>query len=282
MMTGLPRRAGPNTPGRFAHLMSGRVVDKENVMTYSTDSGGYGVPPQNPNLGGYGAPVPSYPNASSGTGAGRGLSFLFALGVVILGVLSFCLGFMPYEKQSATGQPPTKSSVNFFDNVGLGVGVAGLALLLAAAVVAVFGMLPKQSGNEPVVAGLSVAGFVSLLMLLIGLVDTVEAGVGLILVLVSSFLQASLAVGCVLFSAGVVKSGSSAQYGYGGQGAYASPQTYQPRPYQQQPYRPQQPQAPYYGAAPGSAPTSEVPNPPPDNRAPRVQQPKANDPTQQV
>ncbi len=31
------------------------------------------------------------------------------------------------------------------------VGVAGLALLLAAAVVAAFGMLPKQSGNEPVV-----------------------------------------------------------------------------------------------------------------------------------
>jgi len=269
-------------------------------MTYSTDSGGYGVPPQNPNLGGYGAPVPSYPNASSGTGAGRGLSFLFALGVVILGVLSFCLGFMPYEKQSATGQLPAKSSVNFFDNVGLGVGVTGLALLLAAALVAAFGMLPRQSASEPVVAGLSVAGFVSLLMLLIGLVDTVEAGVGLILVLVSSFLQASLAVGCVLLSAGVVKSGSSAQYGYGGQGAYGSPQTfqpqqsyqpqsYQPGPYQQQPYRPQkpqpyppQPQAPYYGAAPGSAPTSEVPNPPPDNRAPRVQQPKANDPTQQV
>ncbi|MGO9929859.1 MAG: hypothetical protein ACLPLP_28135 [Mycobacterium sp.] len=41
----------------------------------------------------------------------------------------------------------------------------------------------------------------------------------------SSFLQASLAVGCVLFSAGVVKSGSSAQYGYGGHGAYGSPQT---------------------------------------------------------
>src|SRR5271165_3149960 len=214
--------------------------------------------------------------------------------------LSFCLGFMSYEKQSANGQLPDKNSVNFFDNMGLGVGLIGLSLLLAAALVAAFGMLPRQSANEPVVAGLSVAGFVSLLMLLLGLVDTVEAGVGLILVLVSSFLQASLAVGCVLLSAGVVKSGSSAQYGYDGQGAYGSPQTYQPQqsyqpqsyqpgPYQQQPYRPQkpqpyppQPQAPYYGAAPGSAPTSEVPNPPPDNRAPRVQQPKANDPTQQV
>jgi hypothetical protein len=137
-------------------------------------------------------------------------------------------------------------------------------------------MLPRQSANEAVVAGLSVAGFVSLLMLLIGLVDTVEAGVGLILVLVTSFLQASLAVGWVLFSAGVVKPSSSAQYGYGGQGAYGSPQTHQPQqPYQQQPYqppqpyqpyRPQQPQAPYYGAS-GSAPTSEMPNLPPDNRA---------------
>ncbi len=35
--------------------------------------------------------------------------------------------------------------------------------------------------------GLSVAGFVSLLMLLMGLVDTVEAGVGLILILCRRF-----------------------------------------------------------------------------------------------
>ena len=253
-------------------------------MTYSTDSGGYGVPPQNPNFGGYGAQVPADSNASPGAGSGQGLSFLFALGVVILGVISFCLGFMPYEKTSAGGQLPATNSMNFFENVGLGVGTAGLAFLLAAAAVAAFGMLPKQAANEPVVAGLSVAGFVSLLMLLMGLVNTVEAGVGLILILVSSFLQASLAVGCVLFSAGVVKSGSSMQYGYGGQSPYGSEQPYQPRqpypppqPYQQ-PYRPQQPQAPYYGAAP----TPGVANPPPDDTTRRVQQPNTNDPTQQV
>jgi hypothetical protein len=47
---------------------------------------------------------------------------------------------------------------------------------------------------------------VSLVLLLLGLVDTLEAGVGLILALVSSVLQASLAVGSVLLSSGVVMS----------------------------------------------------------------------------
>jgi hypothetical protein len=97
---------------------------------------------------------------------------------------------MPYTQASVTGQLPATNSENFFDNIGLGVGLIGLALLLAAALVAAFGMLPRQPGTEAVVAGLSVAGFVSLVFLLLGLVDTVEAGVGLILALVSSVLQA--------------------------------------------------------------------------------------------
>src|SRR6185312_2379278 len=111
----------------------------------------------------------------------------------------------------------------FFDNTGLGVGLIGLALLLAAALVAAFGLLPRQSGNEAVVAGLSVAGFVSLVFLLLGLVDTLEAGVGLILALVSSVLQASLAVGSVLLSSGIVMSAPS---GYADQRAFESPQPF--------------------------------------------------------
>ncbi|HUO37096.1 MAG TPA: DUF5336 domain-containing protein, partial [Mycobacterium sp.] len=156
-------------------------------------------------------------------------------------------------------------------NIGLGVGLIGLSPLLAAALVAAFGMLPKQSGHEPVVAGLSVSGFVSLFILLIGLPDAVEAGVGLILVLVSSFLQAALAVGCVLLSAGVVKSGSAAMYGYANQGAYGPPlQPYQTQPYPPQPSAPQPfqppPQVPYSGA------------PPPNNTAPTRRQQNDEDP----
>jgi hypothetical protein len=146
--------------------------------------------------------------------------------VILLGVLSFFLGFAPYERESATGELPDKSSVTFFDNVGLGAGVVGLSLLVAAALVAAFGMLPRHSANEPIVAGLSVAGLLSLLCLLIGLADAVEAGVGLILVLVASFLQAALAIGNLLISSGIVRLGSSEpdvrppQSGYGWQQPY--------------------------------------------------------------
>jgi hypothetical protein len=94
------------------------------------------------------------------------------VGVIILGVLSFGLGVLPYAQASVTGQLPATNSENFFDNIGLGVGLIGLALLLAAALVAAFGMLPQQPGTEAVVAGLAVAGFVSLVFLLLGLVDT--------------------------------------------------------------------------------------------------------------
>jgi hypothetical protein len=169
------------------------------------------------------------------------------VGVIILGVLSFGLGVMPYAQASVTGQLPATNSENFFANTGLGVGLIGLALLLAAALVAAFGMLPRQPGTEAVVAGLSVAGFVSLVFLLLGLVDTVEAGVGLILALVSSVLQAALAVGSVLLSSGIVKSASSAPSGYADQRAFAVPQ---PFPQPQAAYPPAPGAVPGYGRPP--------------------------------
>lgn len=201
-------------------------------MTYSTGSGRYEAPPPNADPQLYG-PLPTYNNPSSPSGVTR-LSSLLSVGVTILGVMSFGMGVMPYAQASVAGQLPATNSENFFDNTGLGVGLIGLALLLAAALTAAFGMLPGQRGNEAVVAGLSVAGFVSLVFLLLGLVNTVEAGVGLILILVSSVLQAALAVGSVLFSSGIVKSASS---GYAGQRAFGlmppapgSVPAYGPRP----------------------------------------------------
>jgi hypothetical protein len=204
-------------------------------MTYPTGP----EPPQgyrqDPRLQGYGQQTGRYSLNPMG-GTGRGLPFLFTVGVILLGVLSFFLGFAPYERESATGQLPNKSSVTFFDNVGLGVGVVGLSLLVAAALIAAFGMLPRQPANEPIVAALSVAGLLSLLCLLIGLADAVEAGVGLILALVASFLQAALAIGNVLTSAGIVRVGSSDSGGHQPQSGYGW----------QQPY-PHQPQPPDYG-----------------------------------
>ena len=215
-------------------------------MTYSTGSGRYEAPPPNPDPRVYGPQPPTYNNPPSLSGGTR-LSSLLTVGVIILGVLSFGLGVLPYAQASVTGQLPATNSENFFANTGLGVGLIGLALLLAAALVAAFGMLPRQPGTAAVVAGLSVAGFVSLVFLLLGLVDTLEAGVGLILALVSSVLQASLAVGSVLLSSGIVKSASSAPAGYADQRAFASPQ---PFPQPQAAYRP----------APGSVPAYGVPS----------------------
>jgi Family of unknown function (DUF5336) len=212
-------------------------------MTYSSGSGRYEAPPPNPDPQVYGPQPTTYNNPPSLSGDTR-LSSLLTVGVIILGVLSFGLGVMPYAQASVTGQLPATNSENFFDNTGLGVGLIGLALLLAAALVAAFGLLPRQPGNAAVVAGLSVAGFVSLVFLLLGLVDTLEAGVGLILALVSSVLQASLAVGSVLLSSGIVMSAPS---GYADQRAFASPQ---PLAQPQAAYRPAPGSVPAYGRPP--------------------------------
>src|SRR4051812_6906827 len=171
-------------------------------MTYSSCSGRCEAPPPNPDPQVYGPQFSTYNNPPIPWG-GTSLWFLLPVGVIILGVLSFGLGVMPYAQASVPGQVPATNSESFFDNIGLGVGLIGLALLLAVALVAAFAMLPRQPGTEAVVVGLSLAGFVSKVFLLLGLVDAAEAGVGLILALVSSELQAALAVGSVMLSSGI-------------------------------------------------------------------------------
>ena len=226
-------------------------------MTYSSGPG-YGGPPQGPASGGYGPPSQGF---SAAPGQGKGLPFYLDIGVVALGILSFFLGFAAFatEDKGYSGDGVFGSaSMNFFANIGLGVGVIGLAILLAAALVAAFSLLPAQRDNGPVVAGLSVTGFVSLLFLLIGLTEGANAGIGLMLVLVTSFLQAALAIAVLLFSAGVIKPPppKQPQYGYYGpaSGGYGP----------QQPLQQGQPQQPYYGGpAPGSY---QQPQPPQQNQ----------------
>lgn len=126
--------------------------------------------------------------------------------VILLGVVAFFLGFAPYISFD-NGPEITldKSSWNFFN---MGSGVVGLAALLAAALIAAFSLLPRQSPQDGVVAGLAVTGFVSLLSVLFGLPKGISAGVGLVLVLVASFLQMICALMIVLTSSGVVRLGS--------------------------------------------------------------------------
>ena len=231
-------------------------------MTYSSGPGGpggYGGPPQPPSSypGGFGPQPQGYGAAPA---QGKGLPFYLSLGVVVLGILSFFLGFASFAKEdegySGDGVFGS-SSMSFFDNIGLGVGVIGLAALLAAALIAGFSLLPEQRENGPVVAGLSVTGFISLLFLLIGLSAGANAGIGLILVLITSFLQAALAVAVLLFSAGIIKppAPKPPQYGYYGpaSGGYGPQQ-------QQQPLQQGQPQQPYYGGGgPASGPYQQGP-----------------------
>jgi hypothetical protein len=98
---------------------------------------------------------------------------------------------------------------------------------------------------------------------LLGLVDTLEAGVGLILALVSSVLQAALAVGSVLLSSGIVTSASSAPARYADQRAFGLPP---PFPQPQAAYRPAPGSVPAFGRPPSPAAgtitqtTANIPN----------------------
>jgi hypothetical protein len=235
-------------------------------MTYSTGPGGYGEQPQGAGGQGYGQPAPAYGAAPS---AGRGLPFFLNIGVIAIGVVSFFLGFAPFVKVDETsGRSPfdakTKSFSFFYSIFPSGVGTIALVALLAAALIAAFALLPKQEPHDAVVAGLSVTGFVSLLFLLFGIGDGFSAGIGLILVLVTSFLQAGAAVVGLLLGSGVIKPPAprQAQYGgYYGQPGYG------------------QPQQQYYGGAPGApgAPTYQAP---PSQPVPPPSQPQGPPPSQ--
>jgi Family of unknown function (DUF5336) len=224
-------------------------------MTYSTGSGNYGGPPQGPSTPGYGPQSPGY-GAAPVPRDPKGLPFFLNIGVVALGVISFLLGFAPYVSGSSAqfgGESISISaSFNFFETNG----VVSISLLLAAALVAGLGMLPKQEIHEGVVASLSIAGFVSLLFQMVALPGEANIGFGLIVVLVTSFLQAAIAIAALLFSSGVIKPpqpSQQPQYGYYGQaGAYGQP-----------------PQQPYYGGAPAQG--AYPPSPPSQPQQPHNQ-----------
>lgn len=133
--------------------------------------------------------------------------------LIMLGVIGFLLGFAPYVSRQQTGSDtlnlPSADSIDFFLNLGFGSGVVGLSAMLAAALIAAFSLVPRQSPNDSVVAGLSFTGFAALLCLLIGIPDGLNAGVGLVLVLIASFLQAICALMIVLLSSGVVRFSST-------------------------------------------------------------------------
>lgn len=223
-------------------------------MTYSTGPGGYGAPPQGPGTPGYAPQSPGYAAAAPAPAEGKGLPFFLHIGVVALGVVSFFLGFAPYISGSSAQLGGESISISASSNFFQTNGVVGISLLLAAALVAALGMLPKQEIHDGVVASLSIVGFVSLLFQMLALPGEANIGFGLFIVLATSFVQAALAIAALLFASGVIKAprpSQQPQYGYYGQtGAYGQPP--------QQPAQASPPQQPYYGGAPaqGSYPQS--------------------------
>jgi Family of unknown function (DUF5336) len=227
-------------------------------MSYSTP-GGYGGPPQGPSTPGYGLQAPGY-GAAPGPSQGKGLPFYLNVGVVALGVLSFFLGFAPYISGATASFGGESISVNASTNFFMTNGLVSTSLLLVAALVAALGMLPKQDIHEGIVSSLSVVGFVSLLFQMISLPGQAKLGFGLIIVLITSFLQAGLAIGALLISSDIIKPPAPKQpeYGYYGQGGYGQGGYGQPQP--QQPLPQSQPQQPYY---PGPPAVGSYPPPPP-------------------
>jgi Family of unknown function (DUF5336) len=244
-------------------------------MTYSTGPGGYGGAGQGPSQSystqpsGYTAPtqafgaVPTPAQAPSETpgqgtqtpGQGKSLPFFLNIAVAALGAINFLLGGF---------------AETFF--------LPGLALLLGAGAIAALAMLPKQTSLDVAVAGLTIAGFLSLLFAFVGPDNgLISASLGYILLLFLAFAQSAIAVAVLLFSADIIKppqpKPKQQSYGYYGQGGYG-----QPGGYGQVSQAPQaQPQQPYYGG--GAGQTYQPPSPPQQQHQP--QQPGQSQPPQQ-
>jgi Family of unknown function (DUF5336) len=133
----------------------------------------------------------------------RGLPHILTIAVAALGILNFLLGFAPYDSTDGTEVPGVGIvgvvSGNFFQS-GTG-GLTALALLLAGGLVAGGGLLPRQTPSLVTIAGLSIAGVLTLLSVVAYFPDRVNAGIGLILMLICGIVQAAGALAALLLEA---------------------------------------------------------------------------------
>ncbi|WP_330250432.1 DUF5336 domain-containing protein [Nocardia sp. NBC_00565] len=167
-------------------------------MSYPTGGSGYNAPATPP------APASSGQSAgtgSSATGTAKGLPFFLVVGVAVLGVINFLLGFLPYAQQSATvgGRTITGDSASFFESQLTPL----IALLLLGGLLAGLSLLPKQSWTGAAAAA-SITGFLALAFQSFTLPDGYELKIGAWVVLFLSFVQAVVAVVAVLFEAGIL------------------------------------------------------------------------------
>lgn len=224
---------------------------------------GYG-PPSNPTSG-----SPARPG-----GGGSGLTTMLGYVAGALGVLDFIWGFLDFYSASSGGDGAS----------GYTVGAAGIVALTVAAGLIAAGEAFENKATSLLVVAVSVAGLLVTFGSLIDTQDGVDAGIGLILALITAILQVAVLVYLWLIASGKISAPAPKQhapqnfgpppgYGNAGQpGAYGAPQGYGPPqggpagPPQGQPggYGPPSSYgAPQSGARQPSAPPQGPPSGPP-------------------
>ncbi|MFE9578633.1 DUF5336 domain-containing protein [Nocardia sp. NPDC006044] len=235
---------------------------------------------------GYNTPAPStsssQPSTAGGASSGasatgaeaKGLPFFLVVGVAALGVINFLLGFLPYVGTKAVDFGGARVASSETASLFEAGGAALLGILLLGGLLAGLSVLPKQSWTGAAAAA-SVAGFLALLLHSFTLSDGIELKWGAYVLLVLSFAQAVVAVGAVLFEAGLIKAPAprpaaapaafgqgggygqqqpgafgQSQQGYGQQPGYGQAQPGQQAYGQQSPYG----QQPGYGAGQQGSP----------------------------
>jgi Family of unknown function (DUF5336) len=206
-------------------------------MTYPGGGpGGYpGQGPQQPQPGPYGQPPQSNPLS------GVNLPVLLALGVTLLGVVAYFIGFSD-EASGVEG---------------------GIQLMLVAGLLAVFRAVPNGPKYFPVAAVLSVVAGLGLLDSVIGVPEGAKTPGVVVVLLIMGILQMGVAVVALLFDLGVLKVPTPAPH-YGppsGQfpqqpppGQYGQQYPQQPGQYPP-PGQPGQPGPQHPGTPPGGYPS---------------------------
>ncbi|MFD6161689.1 DUF5336 domain-containing protein [Nocardia sp. NPDC060256] len=233
-------------------------------MSYPSGGSGYNTPAPSTSS----SPSSTAGGASSGSSAtgaaAKGLPFFLVVGVAALGVINFLLGFLPYVGTKAVDFGGARVASSETASLFEAGGSALVGILLLGGLLAGLSVLPKQAWTGAAAAA-SVAGFLALAVHSFTLSDGIELKFGAYVVLVLAFVQAAVAVGAVLFEAGIVKAPAPrpasapafAQPGYGQQQPSAFGQSQPSYGQNQQPgYGQGQPGQPYgqppaYGQQPG-------------------------------
>jgi hypothetical protein len=222
-------------------------------MTYPPSSSGY--PPSQQPTTQFSAPTQQFgkleqqqhqqgsvqtPAAITPSGPSR-LPFILLTAVAVLGLLVYLFSFGDVFTIESSDFPQMGSASGTSQGVVMAVVAALVAGLIAAA-----SLLPRQKAPIGVIAAVSVLSVLLVLAEIIQKPEGVSIGWALYVVIVLTFLQSAVAIGALLFDAGIIKApvpkpkyDKQQQQNYG---AYGQPNQY----YGQQPGLHQGQQRPTY------------------------------------